>query len=222
MFSSRFPPSSTASLCLQMAFHFRLPVFLPIFVFPFLVQYAPSLALYRSLVLSFLHTPHLWPAIPIPLSLVSFFWLFFLFSFFLSYSLCCFSRSSSPSPTPSSILPLFTFPQILHIFYSFSTFSSPYFLVHILYISFPLSSFFLTSSHSFPFNFAFVVVLFPNPSSCSSTPAIPSPCHVSFFLFFHIFTILLLFVLSFYISFLLALLTFSSHVSSPSSCVYFY
>ena len=224
MFSSRFPPSSTASLCLQMAFHFRLPVFLPIFLFPFLVQYSPSLALYRSLarslVRSFLHTPHRWLAIPIPLSLGSFSWFFFLFSFFLSFSICCFSRSSSPSPTPCSILPLITFPHYFMSSTLFPIFSSPYFLVHILYISSPLSSFFLTSSQSFPFNFGFVVVLFPNHSSCLSTPAIPSSCHASFFLSFPIFTILLLFVLSFYISFLLALLTFSSHFSTPSSCFF--
>ena len=116
MFSSRFPPSSTASLCLQMAFHFRLPVFLPIFLFPFLFNILPpslsiARSLARSLVRSFLHTPRRWLAIPIRLSLVSFSWLFFLFSFFLSFSLCCFSRSSSPSPTPCSILPLFTFPH---------------------------------------------------------------------------------------------------------------
>ena len=80
-----------------------------IFSLPRSLSLARSLA--RSLVRSFLHTPRRWLAIPIRLSLVSFSWLFFLFSFFLSFSLCCFSRSSSPSPTPCSILPLFTFPH---------------------------------------------------------------------------------------------------------------
>ena len=140
------------------------------------------------------------------LSLV--FTLLFL-SFILSFSYSFLHPSS------------FYFPPLLHIFYSFSTFCNHLILlIHILYISYSLSSFFLTFSLSFPFNFAFLVVLFPIPSSWSSTPAIASSYHASFFLSFlsfPIFTILLLFMLSFYISFLLALLIFSSRFSSPFS-----
>ena len=228
--------SSSSILCFLVVFlhHPLLPfffkwpfisVFLSFFLsfcFPFLFNILPpSLSIARSLVRSFLHTPHRWLAIPIPLSLGSFSWLFSCFrSFYRFHSvvslvlpllllLLVLSFLSLLSPTTSYIILFFPF------------FSSPYFLVHILYISSPLSSFFLTSSQSFPFNFAFVVVLFPNPSSCLSTPAIPSSCHASFFLSFPIFTILLLFVLSFYISFLLALLTFSSHFSTPFSCFFF-
>ena len=203
MFSSRFPPSSTASLCLQMAFNFRLPVFLPIFLFPFLVQYSPSLALYRSLarslVRSFLHTPHRCLTIPIPL---------------LSFSFCCFSRSSSPSPTPCSILPLFTFP---HYFMSSTLF--PIFFITLFSCSYII--YFFPSFVILPNVLPIIPIQFRIRRGLISQSFLPSSCHASFFLFFPIFTILLLFVLSFYISFLLALLTFSSHFSTPSSCVFF-
>ena len=190
-----------------------------IFFLPRFLSLACSLA--RSLVRSFLHTPHRWLAIPIPLSIVSFSWRFFIFLFFLSFSLCCFSRSSSLSRTPCSILPLFTFPHYFMSSTPFPVFSSPYFLVHILYISSPLSSFFLTSSQSFPFNFAFVVVLFPNPSSCSSTPAILSSCHASFFLSFpHLHNPPL--VRAIFLHLFPSRPTYiSSHFSTPSSCFFF-
>ena len=154
---SPFSASSSSILCFLVVFlhHPLLPfvfkwpfisVFLSFFLsfcFPFLFNILPlSLSIARSLVRSFLHTPHRWLAIPIPLSLYSFSWLFFLFSFFLSFSICCFSRSSSPSPTPCSILPLITFPHYFMSSTLFPIFSSPYFLVHILYISSPLSSFY--------------------------------------------------------------------------------
>ena len=207
-----------------MAFHFRLPVFLPIFLFPFLVQYSPSLTLYRSLARSLFspYSPslvsHSYSAFSwflllafLPVFVLSLVFTVLFLSFFLSFSYSLLY--------PSSLY----FPPLLHVFYSFSHFfSSPYFLVHIIIIYFFPSFVILPNVIPIlPIQFSFVVVLFPNPSSCSSTPAIPSSCHASFFLSFPIFTILLLFVLSFYISFLLAILTFSSHFSSPSSCFFF-
>ena len=228
MFSSRFPPSSTASLCLQMAFHFRLLSFFLSFCFPFLFNILPpSLSIARLLARSLarsLFSPYSSSlASHSYSSFYSFLLLAFLHLFVLSlvFTLSFFSFSS-PSRTPCSILPLFTFPHYFMSSTPFPIFSSPYFLVHILYISSPLSSFFLTSSQSFPFNFAFVVVLFPNPSSCSSTPAILSSCHASFFLSFpHLHNPPL--VRAIFLHLFPSRPTYiSSHFSTPSSCFFFY
>ena len=118
----------------------------------------------------------------------------FLPVFFLSLVLTLLFLSFFVSFSYSFLHPsLFTLPHYFISSTPFPHFSSPY--SSCSYIIYFFLSFVILP------NFAFVVVLFPNPSSYSSTSTIPSSCHASFFLSFPIFTILLLFMLSFYISF---------------------
>ena len=120
--SCRSPPSSIASSLPSNSVSF--PSSSRSSYRPLSVHCSPSLDLYRALSLFLLHHPHF--RLAIPLSLLSFSWLFFLFSFFLSFLLCCFFFSSSPSPVPSSTLPLFTFPDYFISSISFLLFSYPY------------------------------------------------------------------------------------------------